>query len=235
MQNTQTVEKPKHIQSGIVDLHHVFPTMQGEGPFAGTAAVFVRLSGCNLCCPLCDTDYTSQRTAVKPEFIVDKVKACTTDDYATDLVVITGGEPFRQNIGPLVRVLVGLGYHVQIETNGTLYCAGFPYDDPNVTIVCSPKAGSINSKLAPHITALKYVVHADQIDQTDGLPITALGHSARPVTAKPPAGFDRIIYVQPVDVEDEVENKRHLDAAVRSCFRYGYTLCLQLHKLLDLE
>lgn len=232
MLNTQSISKSEHIDTGLLQLHHLFLTIQGEGPFAGTPAVFVRLFGCNLQCPLCDTDYTSSLVNVAPQFLVDEAKIFFQNKPG--LIVFSGGEPFRQNITPAVKALLAAGFKVQIETNGTLPP---PPDLPveEITIVCSPKTGSINKKLAPAISALKYVVHADQVDPADGLPLKALDHRAAPCTAKPPAEFTGDIFIQPIDVENELENKRHLDAAIRSSLRYGYRLCIQIHKVVNME
>lgn len=229
--NAQPISKAEYIDTGILSLHSIFLTIQGEGPLVGTPSVFVRLAGCNLKCPFCDTDYTSGATKVSPQYIIDKAKELLPQE--SPLVVITGGEPFRQNLTPLVKDLLEAGFKVQIETNGTLYDGQFPYED--VTIVCSPKTGKINKHLAPHIDALKYVLHADEIELSDGLPTRALGHSASPVTARPPEGYTGEIYVQPIDVQDPLENSRHLDAAIRSSLTNGYRLCLQTHKIINME
>lgn len=227
--NTQPISKSNHTPDGPVLVHSIFYTIQGEGPFAGRPAVFVRLAGCNLQCPACDTEYTGGEL-LSPEQVIDRVHAMTTQ---RTLVVISGGEPFRQNIGPLVARL-SRGFDVQIETNGTLYLPGFPYDQ--ATIVCSPKAGVIQRKLQPYIDALKYVLHADSIRPEDGLPIRALGHTAVPYVARPTAAMERLktIYVQPID-ENESENPRHLAATIKSAQDHGYTLCLQLHKIIGME
>lgn len=232
MNNTQPIAKKVVTNSPNLELHHMFLTIQGEGPFAGTPAVFVRLYGCNLQCPFCDTDYTSQHNVVTPLYILAKVKELFGERKG--LVVFSGGEPFRQNIGPTVELLAVHKYQVQIETNGTLHQTDFPYGHENVTIVCSPKTGSINKDLLPHIDALKYVVHADQMDK-DGLPTKALNHTASPVVAKPPTDFKGDIFVQPIDVDIPFENARHLDAAIRSCMRNGHRLCVQVHKIINME
>lgn len=227
--NQQPIEKKIHHPEGFLEVHHIFSTIQGEGPFAGKPAVFIRLAGCNLQCSLCDTDYTSSRFLASPQTILELVEEQTGPAH---FVVITGGEPFRQNLTPTVELLLDEGFKVQIETNGTLYDPDFPYY--STTIVCSPKAGKIHPSLMTKLDALKYVLHADQV-HTDGLPTQALNHIAKPVVGRPDKNFHGTIYLQPVDVDDPVENERHLKAAIKSCQRFGYTLCLQLHKLVGLE
>ena len=154
------------------------------------------------------------------------------------LIVITGGEPFRQSIGPLVNLLLNEGWRVQIETNGTLAPAGFKIADLSagqLTVVCSPKTGKLDRQLLPYIGAFKYVINADDVDPEDGLPRHVLGHPANPKVARPPAGVSRRnMYVQPADEQDENKNTQNLEAAMDSSFRFGYTLCLQTHKTLNL-
>ena len=184
--NDQVILKQDAFTSTL-KVHSIFKTIQGEGPFAGEPAVFIRLYGCNLQCPLCDTDYTSQYVDVNPEAILIAVSAFLTPNK---LVVITGGEPFRQDIGPSVRLLLKAKIRVQIETNGTLYLRGFPYWNLGVTIVCSPKTGKVNKKLALFIDAYKYVLHADTMAD-DGLPIRALDHEtgSKRVARQPDKGM----------------------------------------------
>ena len=229
--NDQPIEKQSLLTSGDLYLHHIFISIQGEGPLVGQPAVFVRLYGCNLQCPLCDTDYTSRCTptsAFKLKTIIDGLTG------PSKLVVFTGGEPFRQNLVPAIDLLYAAGYRIQIETNGTLSISDF--DPEKALIVCSPKTGKVSSGLIDYITAYKYVISDDSIDPDDGLPIRALNHPVSGKVARPPAGFDRRrIYVQPADVNDPIQNKRNTDAAIRSCMLYGYTLCLQTHKIIGLE
>ncbi len=238
--NKQKIQKLNINPSGILDVHSVFYTIQGEGPFAGRPAVFIRLSGCNLRCPLCDTDYTGQRRPMWPNELVERVKAT---NRAATLVVITGGEPFRQNMIPFVLRLLDSGYTVQIETNGTLYHHNFPYD--RVTVVCSPKTGKLAAGYYEHpevITAFKYVTQAGKIDG-DGLPTTVLEHSATPHVARPPEGFEGEIFLQPADEIEEYGNgligtarsANNMDACVQSCKQHGYTLGIQIHKLIGVE
>lgn len=225
MINNQLPEKQ------INDVFHlavnsIFYTIQGEGPFAGRPAIFIRLAGCNLQCPLCDTEYTN-RTKMTVSQIEEEVFAL----QERGLVVITGGEPYRQNLNQLIKRLIYRGNHVQIETNGTLY-QELDYFAMDLTIVCSPKAGRIHPKLEPHITAYKYVATAQSlVNSNDGLPTHALEHPTAKGLARPKIINNRNIYLQAVDEQDPIKNKANLDAVVASCLKHKYKLCIQIHKL----
>lgn len=231
--NIQPIEKMVDEDGKSLDVHSIFPTIQGEGPFAGQPAVFIRLAGCNLQCPLCDTEYTAGRQRLSVPVIFDTVLDHAPPGGYRPLIVLTGGEPFRQNIQPLVQFLLDKGYRVQIETNGSLF-RPLPYGNPALTVVCSPKSGKLNSDLLFHIKAFKYVAKSGDIDIYDGLPIHALDHPVGKKVARPPFGFPRTsVYLQPVDVQDVAENQIHLRAVVASVRNFGYTLCLQTHKIIN--
>lgn len=226
--NNQKIEK-QDLERGGLQVHSIFRTIQGEGPFTGRPAVFVRLAGCNLQCPGCDTDYTSTREQLSSWQVVDRVSHLASDG---DLVVISGGEPFRQNLTPLVFLTRDIGLEVQVETNGTLHDPDFPYG--LCTIVCAPKAGKVHKELQPHIAAYKYVLnHQDRLD--DGLPGHVLGHSAHPSVARPHEGYIGPIYLQPEDAKDPAVNEANLRATIESCMSHGYTFCLQVHKIINME
>lgn len=224
---------PLHISAvGSLHLHSIFPTIQGEGIFAGNRATFIRLAGCNLKCPGCDTDYTSNQH-VMPDYILDKVEQYTSEN---GLIVITGGEPFRQNLDPLVTTLLYRGYTVQIETNGTLaptVCKDVLMNR-NFYIMCSPKTNRIHKELGPYISAYKYVVNACHVDPMDGLPTRVLDLKCNKQIARPVVD-DAIIYVQPMDCKDAAVNYRNQKAAVDSCMQFGYILCLQIHKIAGVD
>ncbi|AZF88118.1 queuosine biosynthesis radical SAM [Microcystis phage Me-ZS1] len=233
LRNTQVITKPAYGSGESLDVHHIFPTIQGEGIFAGTPAVFVRLHGCNLQCPECDTDYTSSNNQQRIEAIVQQVQEVTSPSR---LVVLSGGEPLRQQIGPLVLMLVKNRFTVQIETNGTCCPPGF--EDvallPDVYVICSPKAGTINKRLHGRIDAFKYVLTAGLVSDEDGLPTRVLDHPAMPRVARP-VGYSPTVYVQPADHQDPAKNEANTRAAIDSAMRFGYTLCIQQHKILNLE
>lgn len=238
--NNQKPE-PRAIGDGAsLDLHSMFFTVQGEGPFAGHRAIFVRLAGCNLQCPGCDTEYTEGREAWLTRHIVLAVSQLAVDNNAPCcLVVITGGEPLRQPIGQLVIALRELGHPVQIESNGVLspdpLLAPFleTANGQDLCLVVSPKTSRINTLTAACANVFKYVLDADEVAE-DGLPIRALGHPASTGVARPPRDFAGRIYVNPYDSGDPVLNQRNLEAAAASAKAHGYVLGVQLHKLVNL-
>jgi 7-carboxy-7-deazaguanine synthase len=235
--NTQEPESKKITVIGspsgtFLEVHSIFPTIQGEGPFVGHPSLFIRLAGCNLQCPLCDTDYTSNRDYLTVSEVLYQVNEAF-DKIPGKLVVITGGEPFRQQIGPLVEALLHFDYEVQIETNGTIY-QPLPFEDEKLTLVCSPKTGSIHSKLLPHIKVLKYVGTANSLSDIDGLPLWALDHPAAPELFRAPLPH-QLVYLQPADEKDLIKNQKNLDAVVKSCLKHGHLLCLQIHKIVGVE
>lgn len=233
--NNQPIEKVIKSDGRILDVHSIFLTIQGEGPFSGTPAIFVRLAGCQLKCPLCDTDYTSNRSKMAIWEILDRVKELA--NRQTRLVVITGGEPFRQSLGPLFRALEANSFYVQVETNGALEPPDRRYEntpayEQGVHIVCSPKTGFVHKKIWSSACCVKYVLSHDSVAEDDGLPIRALGHVANPRLARPPSTWRRPIYIQPADHQDPTINELNIRACVKSAIEHGYVLQLQIHKYL---
>lgn len=102
------------------------PTLQGEGPSAGRAAVFVRLGMCNLACSWCDSSHTwdGSRHDLRQELRRAPVADVVSDVLSrrARLVVVTGGEPLLQRDGlvGLVRALAAAGRRVELETSGTV-------------------------------------------------------------------------------------------------------------------
>jgi organic radical activating enzyme len=112
----------------LMKINEIFYSLQGEGVHTGTPAIFVRFSGCNLCCPFCDTQH-EQGTAMSLEEILRAV-----GKFPCPTVVLTGGEPGLWVDEHLVDELHRLGKTVCIETNGT---CELPANIDWVT--CSPK------------------------------------------------------------------------------------------------
>jgi len=231
--NLQPVEKKVSREDGSLEVFKIFRTIQGEGPLAGTPAIFVRLAGCDLACNFCDSDYTSHRQLMPVGEIIQKINQEKAGDNI-NLVVLTGGEPFRQDVSKFAWETIQQGNHVQIETNGTLFVEGLPYGQRNFSLVCSPKTPTINRSLALGVDAYKFVLAAGAVDPIDGLPTSALGMPYPP--ARPPVGFlTNMVFVQPLDEQDPEKNQAHLQAAISSCMKFGYRLSIQTHKSIGLE
>ena len=101
-------------------ISEIFYSIQGEGILNGVPSAFVRTTGCNLRCVFCD----SPQTSWVPEginFSIEDIVA-KTNPFETNHVVITGGEPFLQpELVELCSKYKELGYHVTVETAGTLF------------------------------------------------------------------------------------------------------------------
>jgi 7-carboxy-7-deazaguanine synthase len=99
----------------------IFASVQGEGLRLGRPTLFVRLAGCNLRCSFCDTKSARRggRTMTIDDILNDITRQRLT--WPADWVCLTGGEPFAQEIEPLVERLHRGGFLVQAETNGTIY------------------------------------------------------------------------------------------------------------------
>ena len=230
--NQQQIEKKVNFKQ--LDVHSIFHTIQGEGPFSGTAAVFIRLAGCNLRCPQCDTDYTSRRMTMTPDEILEEIQK----HVSSGLIVITGGEPFRQNLEPLLKLLTRFNFYVQIETNGTLPCPGLWYsrnitNRSGVYIVVSPKTGSVHPSIDLNACAYKYVISANSVFEYDGLPVKALDHPNDGVVARPEQIVP--IYIQPEDSRNEEQNKNNIQATIDSCMKFSYTMQVQMHKIIGVQ
>lgn len=122
-------------------INEIFYSIQGEGYHAGTPAVFVRFSGCNLQCPFCDTRHETGKEMTGQE-IVNKVDRLTNG--RTGLIVLTGGEPLLQLDEPLVRMLLACNRPdgaLAVETNGTQRTAWLD-NFPRVWVTCSPKTAA---------------------------------------------------------------------------------------------
>jgi 7-carboxy-7-deazaguanine synthase len=105
----------------ILKITEIFPSIQGEGLRQGEPAIFVRLSGCNLKCSFCDTQYAwKEGRSYTVNQVLGKVIKIS-QSYPARWVCLTGGEPLQQNIRELVRRLRAKKFKIQVETNGTFY------------------------------------------------------------------------------------------------------------------
>jgi len=122
----------------------IFKSIQGEGTRAGLPCIFVRLTGCNLRCTWCDTEYAFHGgTKFTLEEVLEKVEALAGEGPGrVSLVEITGGEPLLQPETPaLAERLLAAGYTVMIETSGERFVGVLPRGVIKIVDVKCPDSG----------------------------------------------------------------------------------------------
>lgn len=222
----------------IYPVNEIFQTIQGEGNFTGTPALFVRLQGCPVGCPWCDTQHTWH---VLPEqrIPVTTMLAKTQDSqqyselsekaildvfvqrkFTARHVVITGGEPCMHDLLPLTDALLQDGYTVQIETSGT-----FPVRVATGTwVTLSPKIDMkggypILDKALQRADEIKHpVARQRDVEALDSL------------LARMPLGHHPLVSLQPVS-----QGRRATELCIATCIARNWRLSLQVHKYLGIE
>ena len=104
----------------ILKLAEQFVSINGEGQKAGELALFLRFTGCNLCCDWCDTKWANAPDA--PFQPMTAAQLCEiAEEAGIHNVTLTGGEPLLQEgIETLIMMLLEAGHAVEIETNGSV-------------------------------------------------------------------------------------------------------------------
>ena len=107
----------------MLKINEIFKSIQGESSFSGLPCIFIRLTGCNLRCGYCDTEYAFyDGKSMSIDEVLD-----TIIPYKIKLIEITGGEPLLQEeVYPLMDRLLVKGYQVLVETGGSLSIAKVP-------------------------------------------------------------------------------------------------------------
>jgi 7-carboxy-7-deazaguanine synthase len=137
-----------------MQITEIYKSLQGESTHAGLACVFVRLTGCNLRCSWCDSEYTFQgghRMAME-----EVLEAVSRLSPGGGLVEITGGEPMLQerDVVPLMQRLLGGGYRVLLETSGERPLARVPAEVVKIVDVKCPDSGEGDTFCAENLDAL---------------------------------------------------------------------------------
>jgi len=121
-----------------VQVTEIFRSIQGESTYTGLPCVFVRLTGCNLRCTWCDSEYTfTGGEKMTVEEVLNKVRT-----WPERLVEVTGGEPLLQkDVYPLMEGLLAAGYRVLLETSGERSIAQVPREVVKIVDVKCPDSG----------------------------------------------------------------------------------------------
>ncbi|MEW7864123.1 7-carboxy-7-deazaguanine synthase QueE [Aeromonas diversa] len=219
-------------------INEIFQTIQGEGVYTGLPAIFVRLQGCPVGCPWCDTRHTwvvSPEREVPSRQVLDRsnesdawsaMSAVEIREsfqrlgYTARHVVITGGEPCLYDLRELSVLLLAEGFTVQIETSGTHEV--LVHEEAWVTV--SPKLGmkgglEVLPQALSRANEIKHPVATERhIEELD-----ALLHFA---TLRP----DVQIALQPIS-----QKKHATELAMRVCIERHWRLSIQTHKYLDID
>jgi len=152
-----------------MQITEIYKSLQGESTHAGLPCVFVRLTGCNLRCSWCDSEYTFHGgRKLTADEVWGEVRRLSPSG---GLVEITGGEPMLQEreLLPLMSQLLEAGYRVLLETSGERPLARVPADVIKIVDVKCPNSGEPDTFLIDNLAALtphdevKFVL-SDRID-----------------------------------------------------------------------
>src|ERR1700690_4607909 len=166
----------------------IYKSLQGESTYAGLPCVFVRLTGCNLRCSWCDTEYSfygGKKMTAEQAF--DEVEHLTVPG---GLVEITGGEPMLQEreLVPLMQRLLDSGYKVFLERGGERPLESVPAGVVKIVDVKCPDSGEADTfrmenlaTLLPH-DEVKFVI-SDRVDYEFARDFTARHDLSKRVNA----------------------------------------------------
>lgn len=219
-------------------INEIFQTIQGEGVFTGLPAIFVRLQGCPVGCPWCDTRHT---WVVDParEVGVQAVLDCSNESdgwskmsteqilasfqqlgYQARHVVITGGEPCLYDLQDLSAALIEAGYQVQIETSGTSEIQTHEQTWVTVSPKINMKGGlPVLVSVLERANEIKHPVATERhVEELDALLATARLRE------------NVVIALQPIS-----QKPRATQLAMATCIARNWRLSIQTHKYLDID
>ena len=220
----------------MIKVNSVYATIQGEGALTGTPMSLIRLQGCGVGCPWCDTKETwtcdrdqQASTLANAQAVPGRWIDMSENDVAYHArriaqnvrwALLTGGEPSEQDLSTLVRALHDRCFKVALETSGT----ADGHMQANVDWICvSPKfdmpgGKTVRDDVAQDAHEIKMVI-AKQAD-VDHF-IGWLNH----VEPK----HSCVITLQPVS-----QNERATELCINACLSFGWRLSIQTHKFIGL-
>ncbi len=138
----------------------IFESLQGEGIQIGQPTIFIRLTGCNLRCKWCDTQYAYEEgTEMSISEIIDQINKFTCTQ-----ICITGGEPLTQNeTSDLIDELLKLNYPISLETNGSINIDSVLDIHDKIFISMDIKCPSSEMESKMDLSNIKYLKPTDQL------------------------------------------------------------------------
>jgi 7-carboxy-7-deazaguanine synthase len=138
-----------------MQISEIYKSLQGESTYAGMACVFVRLTGCNLRCSWCDSEfsfYGGQKMALQ-EVLTEVARLSPNGG----LVEVTGGEPMLQEreVIPLMEQLLDADYQVMLETSGERVLTRVPKQVIKIVDVKCPHSGAPDTFAGENLKALQ--------------------------------------------------------------------------------
>ena len=246
-----------HLANDELLVTSIFHTIQGEGPFAGKRALFLRLAGCNLGgkgvegpgCDFCDTNFKfAEGTALKFRELFKRISNAPCDKNGKQLVIITGGEPmlqenliyFLQEGRTLFRNVI-----FQIESNGTRLLS---IPKTQVHLVVSPKIPVSNTAAN---ALFKYSKLSDRVlERADCLKFVVDINTNSPYHSIPDYAFDfmekgKKVYISPItihkkerclvtnawddEIVDQVLSAQNYQYAAKLAMEHGFIVSIQMH------
>lgn len=215
-------------------INEIFQTIQGEGYYAGTPSIFIRLQGCPVHCKWCDTKYTwecNNQDQISYEKMIMKKKSNRTWSYMNSKeiiliiktkkwtakhVVITGGEPCLYDLLEITKELEKKDYKCQIETSGTelIRCS------LNTWITLSPK---INQKALDTSILRSNEIKYPVLKEED---LFYLKSILKKIKNKK----NNFIFLQPIS-----QNEEALNICIKTCIIKNWRLSIQIHKYLKIQ
>ena len=171
----------------------VFWSLQGEGHLRGAQMAFLRLAGCSVGCPQCDTDYSVSRR-VETRELVREIEAVVPAGTRDRWVWITGGEPSDFELGPLVRNLRRAGFLVAVASSGVK-----PISDPVDWLSISPHSAHLAQRFGHELKL---------VEGLNGLDLASIAGAVGSADF-----FFR--YVQPISIDGEED-----PASLRRCLKF---------------
>ena len=210
------------------------PTFQGEGMSVGRRCGFVRLGGCNLTCTWCDTPYSwdwkrYDRRRETRQMTAAAVMA-ELDRMSVRMVVVTGGEPLLQQrrLPALFEAVKSRGWHLEVETNGTVA--------PAPATASLVDRFNVSPKLANSGVAERLRLRPDAL-----LSLQATGKAVFKFVVSIPADLDEVadivtahgldpVFVMP-EGKDETTLERRMQSLAEAVLARGWNLTTRLHVL----